>query len=211
MHGGAGKIEGGFEFTFDFLMLCVVAAMISCIGLATNNDVIIVASMLVSPLMGPIMAITFGTVISDKIFILEGLKTERVRCHVIDTSLPRHPASRRSECAATSLTRHCHVILEGPHRRKRAWPSVPCTIARPRPSPAPLSIRRRPSHDGLYAGSVGSVQLQRTLSHPVPASALESNASRGVALRVTMTWSVTWSVTWSMTWSMTWSKNMVVH
>ena len=72
------KIEGGFEFTFDFLMLCVVAAMIACIGLATNNDVIIVASMLVSPLMGPIMAITFGTVIADKIFILEGLKTELV-------------------------------------------------------------------------------------------------------------------------------------
>ena len=50
------------SFSFDYAMLCLVASVLSCIGLVTNSVVIIVASMLVSPLMGPILAFTFGYV-----------------------------------------------------------------------------------------------------------------------------------------------------
>ena len=45
----------GAIITFDYIMLIIVAAGIAGAGLATNNVVAVVASMLVSPLMGPIL------------------------------------------------------------------------------------------------------------------------------------------------------------
>jgi uncharacterized membrane protein len=49
---------------FDYLMLLSIASTIAGIGLATNNTVAIVASMLVSPIMGPVMACTFGSIVN---------------------------------------------------------------------------------------------------------------------------------------------------
>ena len=63
-------------FSFDFLVLCIVAALLAGVGLATNNPVIVVASMLVSPLMGPILAITFGTSIKNWAMVRLGLVSE---------------------------------------------------------------------------------------------------------------------------------------
>jgi len=40
--------------------------MLAGVGLLTNNTVVIVASMLVSPIMGPILATTFGLVLKDR-------------------------------------------------------------------------------------------------------------------------------------------------
>ena len=53
------------QFTFDFLMLLVLASMIAFMGLILNNTVVLVASMLVSPIMGPILAGIFGSVVGD--------------------------------------------------------------------------------------------------------------------------------------------------
>nr|CAD7580535.1 unnamed protein product [Timema californicum] len=39
---------------------------VAAVGLVENNAVNIVAAMLLSPLMGPVMALTFGTMISDR-------------------------------------------------------------------------------------------------------------------------------------------------
>eukprot|EP00095_Tigriopus_kingsejongensis_P011013 snap_masked-scaffold1087_size63509-processed-gene-0.3 protein:Tk11013 transcript:snap_masked-scaffold1087_size63509-processed-gene-0.3-mRNA-1 annotation:"conserved hypothetical protein" len=61
-----GRIKSGGEFTFDYLMLLFLAGCIAFMGLIENSSVVLVASMLVSPLMGPILAGTFGTVIKDK-------------------------------------------------------------------------------------------------------------------------------------------------
>lgn len=60
-----GRIRAGSQFTFDFLMLLILAGTISFFGLIENSSVVLVASMLVSPIMGPILAGIFGTVIGD--------------------------------------------------------------------------------------------------------------------------------------------------
>ena len=69
-------VHEGAAFSFDFFMLIVVASMIACIGLITNSAVIIVASMLVSPMMGPILGFTFGTVVRDLRLVGVGLRSE---------------------------------------------------------------------------------------------------------------------------------------
>ncbi len=70
------KIASGARLSFDFLALLVVSCFIAAIGLATNSPVIIVASMLLAPLMGPILALSFGVIIHDRRLILAGTKNE---------------------------------------------------------------------------------------------------------------------------------------
>lgn len=70
------QINAGSSFSFDFLMLCVAASLLAGIGLGSDNAVVIVASMLVSPLMGPILGITFGTFIFDWPLVKRALLTE---------------------------------------------------------------------------------------------------------------------------------------
>ena len=49
------KIIQGGEYTISYIVNLCVASIIAGIGLITNNSVVVVASMLVSPLMGPIL------------------------------------------------------------------------------------------------------------------------------------------------------------
>ncbi|XP_050030844.1 uncharacterized protein [Dermacentor andersoni] len=70
------KAQG--ELTFDFVAFIILAGMIAALGLMDNNVVSIIAAMLVSPLMGPIMAITFGIIIRDTALTKLGLKTELI-------------------------------------------------------------------------------------------------------------------------------------
>ena len=71
-------VRGAATFSFDYLCLVIVASMLAAVGLASNNTVVIVASMLVSPIMGPILAITFGTMIENNELVHMGLVNEVV-------------------------------------------------------------------------------------------------------------------------------------
>ena len=70
------RIECGAEFSFDFLCLLVVASCLAFMGLVENSSVILVASMLVSPLMGPILAIVFGMAVRNRKLLRIGIKRE---------------------------------------------------------------------------------------------------------------------------------------
>ncbi|KAM3966356.1 uncharacterized protein ACR2FA_012665 [Aphomia sociella] len=59
-------VRADAALTFDWLFLLLVAAFVAAIGLVENSTVILVASMLISPLMGPITAATLGTAVRDR-------------------------------------------------------------------------------------------------------------------------------------------------
>uniref|UniRef100_A0A1B0FAS8 DUF389 domain-containing protein n=1 Tax=Glossina morsitans morsitans TaxID=37546 RepID=A0A1B0FAS8_GLOMM len=62
--------------TFDFLVLLVSAAILASFGLVEDSTIFLASSMLISPLMGPIIAAIFGTVIKDSSLGKLGLKNE---------------------------------------------------------------------------------------------------------------------------------------
>eukprot|EP01090_Pellita_catalonica_P003653 TRINITY_DN13309_c0_g1_i1.p1 TRINITY_DN13309_c0_g1~~TRINITY_DN13309_c0_g1_i1.p1 ORF type:complete len:412 (-),score=65.43 TRINITY_DN13309_c0_g1_i1:38-1273(-) len=70
------SIDAQNHLTFNYLIFVITAALISTVGLATNSPATVVASMLLSPLMGPIMAITFGTAIRDWAMTKKGIRNE---------------------------------------------------------------------------------------------------------------------------------------
>uniref|UniRef100_A0A7S0RRS5 TIGR00341 family protein n=1 Tax=Chlamydomonas leiostraca TaxID=1034604 RepID=A0A7S0RRS5_9CHLO len=60
----------------DFLMYILIAAIIATLGLISNSGVMIIASMLLSPLMGPILGFSLGTMMFDHHLMLTGLVCE---------------------------------------------------------------------------------------------------------------------------------------
>jgi len=70
------SIHESAEMDFDYMTLLIIASVIAGIGLATNNSVAIVASMLVSPIMGPVMACTFGTIVNKWSLVRLGAVSE---------------------------------------------------------------------------------------------------------------------------------------
>jgi len=59
------EITNGANMTINTWLNLFGASIIAAGGLATNVNVFIVASMLVSPIMGPILGMTFGYRVSD--------------------------------------------------------------------------------------------------------------------------------------------------
>ncbi|ESO07141.1 hypothetical protein HELRODRAFT_191072 [Helobdella robusta] len=71
-------VKKNAKITFDFFVLISIASIIATLGLLDNNTVCLVASMLISPMMGPILAFTFGSTIRSKDLILLGVRNELV-------------------------------------------------------------------------------------------------------------------------------------
>ncbi|KAJ8716009.1 hypothetical protein PYW08_013294 [Mythimna loreyi] len=69
-------VRADAALTFDWVFLLLVAAFVAAIGLVENSTVILVASMLISPLMGPITAGTLGTAVRDRSLQIIGVKNE---------------------------------------------------------------------------------------------------------------------------------------
>lgn len=69
-------VRADAALTFDWVFLLLVAAFVAAIGLVENSTVILVASMLISPLMGPITASTLGTAVKDRSLQVMGVKNE---------------------------------------------------------------------------------------------------------------------------------------
>jgi len=60
------KFMDGAVFNFNYNTLLLVASVIAGLGLISNSTATIIASMLVSPIMGPVVAIAYGTTIFDR-------------------------------------------------------------------------------------------------------------------------------------------------
>ncbi|EDQ90644.1 uncharacterized protein MONBRDRAFT_31852 [Monosiga brevicollis MX1] len=71
-------LKGSAALTLDYYGLCFAASIIAALGLGRDDTVATVASMLISPLMGPILAFTFGVTIREPDLIRQGLISEAV-------------------------------------------------------------------------------------------------------------------------------------
>lgn len=62
------------DFTFEYYNYIFNACFISMIGLITNSSTTIIASMVISPIMNYVLALTMGLFINDKMMISSGLR-----------------------------------------------------------------------------------------------------------------------------------------
>ncbi|UJR18300.1 hypothetical protein I4U23_005203 [Adineta vaga] len=78
VHQVIAGIRDASVLSFDFVLLLSLASMLAAVGLLENSSVILVASMLVSPLMNPIMAIVFGVSVREKSLWRQGVRNELI-------------------------------------------------------------------------------------------------------------------------------------
>ncbi len=66
------------SLSFDFIAFSILAAAMAGFGLIQNNTTVIVASMLLSPLMGPMLAVALGYVVKDRQLFVKGTVNELI-------------------------------------------------------------------------------------------------------------------------------------
>lgn len=74
----AEEVTAAAALTWDYMLFVACAAAIAATGLATDSSVTVLASMLVSPIMGPVLAVTFGTMIRRRTMIQKALRNEAI-------------------------------------------------------------------------------------------------------------------------------------
>ena len=72
------SVVAGAEVSFNSLCNLVAAALIAGVGLAVDSPVSVVASMLISPMMGPIVGFTLGSHIGDRDLAVRAARSELV-------------------------------------------------------------------------------------------------------------------------------------
>lgn len=66
------------SLSFDFIAFSILAAAMAGFGLIQNNTTVIVASMLLSPLMGPMLGVALGYVVRDRALFMKGTRNELI-------------------------------------------------------------------------------------------------------------------------------------
>lgn len=64
------------QFSFNYNTLLLVASILAGLGLVSNSSATIIASMLVSPIMGPVVGLAYGTTIKDWQLVRLSLRNE---------------------------------------------------------------------------------------------------------------------------------------
>lgn len=59
-------------FSFNYLIFILLSALVAAAGLILNSSTVLIASMILSPLMGPILGVSFGFAIKDKKLVRNG-------------------------------------------------------------------------------------------------------------------------------------------
>ncbi|XP_066152132.1 uncharacterized protein [Euwallacea fornicatus] len=72
------NVKAKAAMTFDFIMLLLISTILCALGLVENNSIYMLSSMLISPMMGPVMAGTFGSIIRDKHLQKNGVQNELI-------------------------------------------------------------------------------------------------------------------------------------
>lgn len=78
VHQVIAGIRAATALSFDFIVLLSLASMLAAFGLLENSSVTIVASMLVSPLMNPIIGIVFGLSVRQHTLWRRGVRSELI-------------------------------------------------------------------------------------------------------------------------------------
>jgi uncharacterized hydrophobic protein (TIGR00271 family) len=69
-------IGAGSKPSFNYFIFIILAALIAGVGLILDNPVIIIASMILSPLLGPVLGVSFGIISKNRLMIKNGLTSQ---------------------------------------------------------------------------------------------------------------------------------------
>jgi len=72
------RMEDGATSSFNYNTLLIVASVLAGFGLVSNSTTSVIASMLVSPIMGPVIGLAYGSTIWDWKLVRKSMVTELI-------------------------------------------------------------------------------------------------------------------------------------
>jgi len=69
------QIEKGARIDGNYLLLTLLSTVVAAIGLIEDNVAVVVGAMVIAPLLGPLIALAFGSSLGDGKLLLSALKT----------------------------------------------------------------------------------------------------------------------------------------
>ncbi len=69
------NIQNGAQLDSNYLLMVVFSTIVATIGLLENNVAVVIGAMVIAPLLGPNIALSFATSIGDSAFIWQSFKT----------------------------------------------------------------------------------------------------------------------------------------
>jgi len=67
------SIKEGMELDINYYLFIILAALIAGAGLILNSTAIIIGAMIISPLMGPILGVSYGIVSKNYLLVKKGI------------------------------------------------------------------------------------------------------------------------------------------
>ncbi len=114
------EIEEGIHFRGHNLWLLVCAMAVACIGLNVNSQAAVIGAMLISPLMGPVVGLSFGLSIHDKKLIrlsvgnwLIMIVTSLLASTIYFMITPFHSETNQLEAFKEATVFDCMIALFG--------------------------------------------------------------------------------------------------
>ena len=71
-------IQGGAKFSWPFVILVILSSIVAAVGMLRDNMVIIIGAMVIAPLLGPNVALSFATTLGDVDLARRATKTNVV-------------------------------------------------------------------------------------------------------------------------------------
>ncbi len=68
-------IERDSQLNLNYVLLVVLSAIVATVGMLGNNIAVVIGAMVIAPLLGPNIALTFGTVLADNTLMVKALTT----------------------------------------------------------------------------------------------------------------------------------------
>lgn len=68
-------VEKGVRLDLDYAVLVILSSLVAAIGLITNNVAVVIGAMVIAPLLGPNLALSFGTAMGDISLIRKSVQT----------------------------------------------------------------------------------------------------------------------------------------
>jgi hypothetical protein len=68
-------VKADAHLTLDYLVLTGLAAFVACIGMHHDQVAVVIGSMVIAPLLGPILAFAFGTALGNRNLLLLAART----------------------------------------------------------------------------------------------------------------------------------------
>jgi len=72
------KIREGAIFNFNYICLLIIASFVAGLGLASDSSTIVVSSMLLSPIMGPVIGMAYGLIVCDWHLVRQSIRNELI-------------------------------------------------------------------------------------------------------------------------------------